>query len=147
MSVCHAAPSNRFFLFLDGIESFFGGHLSMWHSTKLFSSIFDLPPPHAQNLLHKIYIFTKPPTTLLVWQIDRRCLHLPGGFQGWPIQWNHAKCCGPTLVAMATKFRQIWAIFSQNRLSRLVCQIDWICLGLQGRRLTTMGLPWQQHLR
>ena len=31
---------------------------------------------------------------------------LPAGFRGWPIQWNHAiaKCCGPTLVAMATKF-------------------------------------------
>jgi len=27
-------------------------------------------------------------------EIDRRCLGLPGGFQGWPIQWNHAKCCG-----------------------------------------------------
>ena len=26
------------------------------------------------------------------------------GFSGWPIQWNHAKCCGPTLVAMVTKF-------------------------------------------
>jgi len=24
--------------------------------------------------------------------------------RGWPIQWNYAKCCGPTLVAMATKF-------------------------------------------
>ena len=31
---------------------------------------------------------------LLVWQIDRRCLGLPGGFRGWPIRWNHAKCCG-----------------------------------------------------
>jgi len=30
----------------------------------------------------------------LVWQIDRRCLHLPGGFRGWPIQCNHAKCYG-----------------------------------------------------
>jgi len=30
----------------------------------------------------------------LVWQADRRCLRLPGGFRGWPIQWNHAKCCG-----------------------------------------------------
>jgi len=29
------------FLFLDGIEPFFGRHFSMWHSTKLFSSIFD----------------------------------------------------------------------------------------------------------
>jgi len=27
------------------------------------------------------------------------------GFSGWPIRWNHAKCCGPTLVAIATKFR------------------------------------------
>jgi len=26
------------------------------------------------------------------------------GFGGWPIQWSCAKCCGPTLVAMATKF-------------------------------------------
>ena len=37
--------------------------------------------------------------------VDQRCLGLPGGFRGWPIQWNHARCCGPTLVAMATKFR------------------------------------------
>jgi len=21
-------------------------------------------------------------------------LHRPGGFRGWPIQWNHAQCCG-----------------------------------------------------
>ena len=37
---------------------------------------------------------TKSPISRLVWQIDRRCLGLPGGFRGWPIQWNHAKCCG-----------------------------------------------------
>jgi len=36
----------------------------------------------------------KSPITRLVWHIDRRCLHLPRGFQGWPIQWNHAKCFG-----------------------------------------------------
>jgi len=71
---------------------------------KTFSSIFDLNPPNAQNLLPKIYISTKFPITRLVWQIDWRCLGLPGGFWGWPIQWNHAKCCGPTLVAMAMKF-------------------------------------------
>ena len=46
---------------------------------------------NAQNLLPKIC--TKSPITRLVWQIDRRCLGLPGGFRGWPIQWNHAKCC------------------------------------------------------
>ena len=48
-------------------------------------------PPNAQNLLPKIC--TKSPIRRLVWQIDRRCLGLPGGFRGWPIQWNHAKCC------------------------------------------------------
>jgi len=35
---------------------------------------------------------TKSPISRLVWQIDQRCLGLPGGFRGWPIQWNHAKC-------------------------------------------------------
>ena len=49
-------------------------------------------PPNAQNLLSKIC--TKSPISRLVWQIDRRCLGLPGGFWGWPIQWNHAECCG-----------------------------------------------------
>jgi len=39
-------------------------------------------------------ICTKSPISRLVWQIDWRCLGLPGGFRGWPIQWNHAKCCG-----------------------------------------------------
>jgi len=32
--VCHA--SSNCFLFLDGIEPFFGRQFSMWHSTKLF---------------------------------------------------------------------------------------------------------------
>jgi len=36
--------------------------------------------------------------------VDRRCLDLPGGFRGWPIQWNQPKCSGAPLVAMATKF-------------------------------------------
>jgi len=38
------------FLFLNGVEPFFGRQLSMWHSTKLFSSIFDLG-----SLTPKIY--------------------------------------------------------------------------------------------
>ena len=69
---------------------------------KRCSSIFDLGP-----LTPKIYspkFGTKSPESRLVWQIYRRCLDLPGGFRGWPIQWNHAKWCGPTLVAKATKF-------------------------------------------
>ena len=32
------------FLFLDGIEPFFGHHLYMWHSTKRCSSTFELGP-------------------------------------------------------------------------------------------------------
>jgi len=35
----------------------------------------------------------KSPITWLAWQIDHRCLHLIGGFRGWPIEWNHTKCC------------------------------------------------------
>jgi len=50
--------------------------------------------PNAQNLLPKICNCTKSPISRLVWQIDRRCLSLLGGFRGWPIQWNHAECCG-----------------------------------------------------
>ena len=70
-------------------------------------------PPNAQNLLPEICTCTKSPITRLVWQIDWRCLRLLGGFRGWPIQWKHAKCWGPNLVAMATKFGQIWAIFDK----------------------------------
>jgi len=82
---------------------------------------------------------------------DRQKMFGPtGGFSiGWPIQLNHAKFCGPTLVAMATKF---WAIFSQKSpISRLVCQIDRIRLGLPGETsrgpISVANLPWQRHLR
>ena len=76
-------------LFLDGIEPFFGSQFSMWHSTKLFSSIFDLGP-----LTPKICTCTKLPINRFVWQIDRKCLGLLGGSRGWPIQWKHVQCCG-----------------------------------------------------
>jgi len=33
-------------------------------------------------------------------------LGLPGGFRGWPIQWNHAKCCGADPCCHCNK---IWA--------------------------------------
>jgi len=90
------------FLFLDGIEPFLGHQFSMTKTTKRCSSIFDLVP-----LTLKIYspkFEKKSPISRLVWHIGRKCLRLPGVFRGWPIQWNHAKCCGPTLVAMATTF-------------------------------------------
>ena len=79
-------------LFLDGIEPFLGHQFSMTKTTKLFLRFFDLGPLMPKNLLPKIC--TKLPITRLVWQIDRRYLDLPWGFLGWPIQWNHAKCCG-----------------------------------------------------
>ena len=69
-------------------------------SRELYKTLFldfRFRPRNAQNLLPKIC--TKWPITLLVCQIDRRCLGLPGGFRGWLIQWNHAKrrganpCC------------------------------------------------------
>jgi len=104
-SVYYAAPSNRFFffLFLDGIEPFFGRYLSMRHPTKRFSSIFDLgpltPKIYSQNWqLHKIAYKSACMT-------DRPEMFGPTrGFRGWPIQWNHAKSCGLTFVAMATTF-------------------------------------------
>jgi len=90
------------FLFLGGIEPFFGRQFSMWHCTKR-SSIFALGP-NFQNLLPKIC--TQSPITPLIWQIERRCLDLPGGFGEWPIQWNHAKYCGDDPRCHG---REIWA--------------------------------------
>jgi len=41
LSVCHAAPSNRFFFFVcRRNQAIVGHHLSMWHSAKHCSSIF-----------------------------------------------------------------------------------------------------------
>jgi len=79
------------FLFLDKSSHFFGRQFSMNPSTKLFFFDFWFRPPNSQNLLPKFA--KKSPISRLVWQIDRRCLHLPGGFRGWPIQRNYVKCC------------------------------------------------------
>jgi len=92
LSVCHA-PSNYSFLFIDGIKPFFWPsflHVALYKT--LFLDFWWFRPPNAQNLLPRIC--TKLRISQLVCQIDRRCLGLPGGLRGWPIQWNHAKCCG-----------------------------------------------------
>jgi len=94
-------------------------------STKRCSSIFDLGPYRPkftpQNL-HKIAL------SQLAWQIHRRCLSLPGGFLGWPITWNHVKCCGPTLVTkqqrIATKFGLVAEIQSPTSLL-MICHIQY----------------------
>ena len=92
MSVCLSHPF-KLLLFCFSMESshFWPSfrHVALY---KMFLDFFLFRPPNAQNFLPKIC--TKPPISRLVWQIDRRCLDLPGGFRGWPIQWNHAKCCG-----------------------------------------------------
>ena len=73
------------FLFLDGIEPFFGRHLSMWHSTKRCPSIFNLGP-----LTPKIYSGD-------VWAYQ-------GVFGDGRFNGTMQNVVGPTLVAMATKF-------------------------------------------
>jgi len=139
MSVCHAAPSNRFFFFV-----------SLWNRTIFCTSVlhvalykgvffdFWFRPANAKNLLPKICNCTKSPITRLVWQLDRVCLRLLEGFRGWPIQWNHLQCCGADSCCHGN---EIWAnvgyFSTKSPISRLVCQIDRICLGLPGE--TTRG--------
>jgi len=90
MSVCHA-PSNCFFVFVS-----WWNQAMFWPSVlhvALYKTVFFefwFRPPKVQNVIPKIC--TKSPISRLAWQIDRRCLGLAGGFRGWPIQWNHAKC-------------------------------------------------------
>jgi len=100
LSVCLSQKKLQIasFLFPYGIEPFLtvSSEFSMTPCTKR-SSIFDLAPPPSPNA-KKIYspkfFCSKSPISRLVWQIDRRCLGLRGGFRGWPIQWHPAKCCG-----------------------------------------------------
>ena len=96
ISVCNGKLQINFFsfLFLDGIEPFFGHQFSVWHSTKLFSQIFDLGP-----LTPKVYSPKLAVSVIesVVVYID--LLHSSIG------QSVHTKTCmwvGPTLVAMAT---------------------------------------------
>ena len=81
---------------------------------------------------------TKAHITRLVWQIDRRCLHLPWGFRGWPIQRNHAKCCGADPCCHGNEIcANLGYFLTKSAMSRLVCHIHQICLGLRGE--TTSG--------
>ena len=89
MFVCHVC----FFFFVSRWNrAIFGPSVLHDPIYKTLFLHFGFTSPNAQNLLPKIC--TKSPITRLLWQIDRRCLGLLKGFRGWPIQWNHAKCCG-----------------------------------------------------
>ena len=92
LSICHTA-SNWFFFFVSrwNWANFWPSFLHVALYKTLFLD-FWFRPHNAQNLLPKIW--TKLPISRLVWQIDWRCLGLLGGFRRWPIQRNHAKCCG-----------------------------------------------------
>ena len=79
LSVCH---KHCFFFFVSRWNRVISWP-SVLHDknyTKHCPSIFDLGP-----LAPKIYspkFAKKSPISRLVWQIDRGCLHLPGGFRG-----------------------------------------------------------------
>ena len=87
------------FLFLGGIEPFFGRQFSMWHSTKLFSSIFDLgslaPKIYSPKFYSPLFTGAAPRQTgrhIRVWWQQRAiCAHKD----------LHV---GPIFVAMATTF-------------------------------------------
>ena len=116
MSVSHT-PSNCFFFVSRWNRAIFWPtvlHVSLY-KTVFFDFWFRLPK--AQTLLPKI-VGTKSPISWLVWQIDQRCLGLPGGFQGWPIQWNHAKCCRANPCCHGN---EIWARRGDPVAYRLVC--------------------------
>jgi len=77
---------------------------------------------------------------------DRPEMFAPtGGFLGWPIQCNHVQCCGPTIVAMATKF----GLFFDKITYKSACMPDRLDMFGPTRGDDEGGrylLPWQRHL-
>jgi len=118
LSVCLSHPFKLFLLFCFSMES--SHFLTVSFHVALYKTVFFnfwFRPPNTQTLLPKIC--TILPTSRLVWQIDRRCLGLPGGFWGWPIQWNHAECFGANPCCHDN---EIWARRGDPLAYRLVCR-------------------------
>jgi len=116
MSVCNT-PSNWFFFFVSRWNrAIFGPPVLHDPIYKTLFLDFWFSPPNAQNLLPKIC--TKSPIIRLLWQIDRRCLGLPRGFWGWPIQRNHANCSEADPCCHGN---EIWARRGDLVAYRLVC--------------------------
>jgi len=63
---------------------------------------------------------TKSPISRLVWQIDWRCLHLPGFYGDGRFNRAMQNVAGPTLVAMATTFGLGVEIQSPTGLSTFI---------------------------
>jgi len=104
MSVCLSVTPVQIafsFLFLDEIEPFWPSVLHVALYKTVFFDLVDLGP-----LTPKIYspIFGTKSYKSASMADRSEMLDLLGSFRGWPSQWNHAKCCGPTLVAMTMKF-------------------------------------------
>ena len=97
LSVCHGAPNCFFFFVCRWNRAIFWPSVFHVALCKTVFLDFWFMPSNAQNVLPQICNCTKSPisrVSRLVWQIDQRCLRLPGGFRGCPIQWNHVQCCG-----------------------------------------------------
>jgi len=102
LSVCLSVTLLQIaFLFLDGIEPFLAVISPCAPLQTFFFEVW-FRPPNTQNLLPEIW--TKSPVSRLVWQIDRRCLGLPGGFLGGRFNGTLQNVVEPTLVAMTVKF-------------------------------------------
>ena len=110
---CFSMESSHFWLSVLHVPLYKTVFFDFWFRT-----------PEAQNLLPKIC--TKSPMSRLVWQIDRRCLGLPGGFGDGRFNGTMQNVVGPTLVAMATKFGLGAEIQSPSGLSQnIVNTISW----------------------
>ena len=120
LSVCH----KRWFFFC----------VSRWHRAIFWLSVLHVALYKTlffdflfRPLMPKIYsskFGTKSPISWLVWQIDRRCLGLLGGFRGWPIQWNHAKCCGADPCCHGNEILTHLAFFCKKIACKLACMAD-----------------------
>ena len=137
LSVCHKLQIASSFLFLDGVEPFFGFQFSVTPSTKC-SYIFDLCPPtpticspkFAQNRLYKSACMA-----------DRPEMFGPTrGFSGWPITLNLAKCCGADPCCHGN---EIWVRRGDPVAYRLVLSVRSSvrsCVSLTKERLLTRYL-------
>jgi len=129
LSVCLSVRLSRpfklliFFCFSTESSHFWPSFLHVVLYKTLFLD-FKFRPPNSQNLLPKIC--TKSPISRPVWQIDRRCLGLPGGFRDGRFNGTVQNVVGPIPVAMATKFGLGAEIQSPTGLSS-VAGSCWMC--------------------
>jgi len=124
ISVCHGAPSNCFFFFVSRWNRaiFWPSILHVALCKTVFFNFWFRPPKP------KIYcpkFGTKSPISQFVWQRDRKCFGLLGGFRGCLIQWNHAKMLwGRPLLPWQRNFGKFGLFFSQNAY-KSACMPDW----------------------